>query len=99
MALKLKTRTQSPASVSAELPLTVTKNWLSYVFGFSVDDLRTSLDPFYLTDNLDELILNGATSGTITVQATAIAGANVVTCPEQTKVIDLPDVLQRRGLN
>lgn len=81
MALKLKTRTQFPAVVSASSPVTVTKVGVSYTFGFDVTALRTALDPYYAVTNLNSLILNGATSGTTTVQAPAIAGTAVVTMP------------------
>jgi hypothetical protein len=81
MALKLKTRTQFPAVVSASSPVTVTKTGVSYTFGLDVTALLVSLDPYYAVTNLDSLILNGATSGTATVQAPAIAGSAVITLP------------------
>jgi hypothetical protein len=87
MALKLKVRTQFPAVVSASSPVTVTKTGVSYTFGFDVTALRTALDPYYAVTNLNSLILNGATSGTVTVQAPAVAGARVVTMPAATDTL------------
>jgi hypothetical protein len=43
MALKLKIRSIFPALVSAESPLTLIKNGLSYVFGLDLNALRSSL--------------------------------------------------------
>jgi len=84
MSLKLKTRTQFPAVVAASSPVTVTKVGVSYTFGFDVTALRTALDPYYAVTNLNSLILNGATSGTATVQASAISGASILTLPVAT---------------
>lgn len=87
MALKLKTRTQFPANISVEAPLLVEKTGIAYEFSLDIDELRESLDPFYLIDNADSLILNGSTSGTTTVQASAIAGTTILTLPAATDTL------------
>lgn len=87
MTLKLKTRTIFPAIVSANSPVTIVKTGLSYVFGFDITALRASLDPIYLVTTLTNIILSGATSGTVTVKAPSIAGANIITLPAATDTL------------
>lgn len=79
--IKVRLPTKFPSSVTAASPLVLANTGGNFAFSFDVDALRVSLDPFYLTVNLNQLVLNGATSGTATVQAPAIAGTAVVTMP------------------
>lgn len=56
MALKLKTRTQFPAVVSASSPILLVKTGLAYVFSFDVNALITSLSSTFLTPRTQRIV-------------------------------------------
>lgn len=85
--LKVRFPTKFPASVTATSPLSMSRTGGSYTFSVDIDALRDSLDPYYAVANLNSLILNGATSGTATVQASAISGSSVLTLPAATDTL------------
>lgn len=51
MSLKVLFKTLFPANVTAASPLTLIKTGLSYAFGLSINDLRLSLDPLYVSQS------------------------------------------------
>lgn len=85
--IKVRLPTKFPSSVTAASPLVLANTGGNFAFSFDVAALRVSLDPFYLTVNLDQVVLNGATSGTITVLPPAIAGSNIITLPAATDTL------------
>lgn len=96
MSLKLKFRTQFPASVSATSPLTLVKTGLAYVFGLDVNALRAVFDLIYAPNSILNYIIVTA-AGTYNVQVAdniilinkTVAAANSV---------QLPLALARKGL-
>lgn len=84
MALKLKFRTQFPALVSVASPLTLEKIGLEYDFGFDVDELRESLDPYYAATSTFQIITAAgdvtvaATDGLIILNKTVLANTNII---------------------
>lgn len=96
MALKLKFRTQFPASVLAESPIVLEKDGSVYTFSLNLDELRTSLDPYYLSASIfAEPVL--VTTGSATVGAGDAAIAINRVAPSATG-LTLPKVSDRLGL-
>lgn len=85
-SIKVRLPTKFPSSVSANSPITLSSVSGSYSFSLDISALRTSLDPYYAVGTINSIILNGATSGTTTLQATSIA-SGTMTLPAATDTV------------
>lgn len=92
MALKLKTRAQFPAVVTATSPIILTKNGVSYSFTFDESGFQALLNPFYaqLINNLSDIAFKYTALDNLSIHGADIASAATINL--ETSTGDLVDV-------